>query len=43
MITPSAVSGVVTCAVTENDLFLMLTTLFSDSRFMPGTGAASCR
>ena len=37
MITPSAPpSGTSTSAVTENDLFLMLTTLFSDSRPMPG-------
>ena len=36
MITPSAPpSGTSTSAVTENDLFLMLTTLFSDSRPMP--------
>ena len=37
MITPSAPpSGTSTSAVIENDLFLMLTTLFSDSRPMPG-------
>ena len=37
MITPSAPpSGTSTSAVTENDLFLMLTTLFSESRPMPG-------
>ena len=37
MITPSAPpSGTSTSAVTENDLFLMLTTLFSDRRPMPG-------
>ena len=37
MITPSAPSsGTWRLAVTENDLFLMLTTLFSDSRPMPG-------
>ena len=37
MTTPSAPpSGTSTSAVTENDLFLMLTTLFSDSRPMPG-------
>ena len=37
MITPSAPpSGTSTSAVTENDLFLMLTTLVSDSRPMPG-------
>ena len=37
MITPSApLSGMFTSAVTENDLFLILTTLFSDSRPMPG-------
>ena len=36
MITPLAPpSGTSTSAVTENDLFLMLTTLFSDSRPMP--------
>ena len=37
MITPSAPpSGTSTSAVTENDLFLMLTTLFSERRPMPG-------
>ena len=37
MITPSApASGTSISAVTENDLFLMLTTLFSESRPMPG-------
>ena len=37
MITPSAPpSGTSTSAVTENDLFLMFTTLFSESRPMPG-------
>ena len=37
MTTPSAPpSGTSTSAVTENDLFLMLTTLFSDRRPMPG-------
>ena len=37
MITPSTPpSGTSTSAVTENDLFLMLTTLFSESRPMPG-------
>ena len=36
MITPSAPpAGMSTSAVTENDLFLMLTTLFSDRRPMP--------
>src|ERR1700685_561624 len=39
MMTPSALSGAVMCAVTEHDLFLMLTTLFSDSRFMPGNSS----
>ena len=37
MITPLAPpSGTSTSAVTENDLFLMLTTLFSERRPMPG-------
>ena len=37
MITPSApASGTSTSAVMENDLFFMLTTLFSESRPMPG-------
>ena len=37
MITPSAPpAGTSTSAVTENDLFLMLTTLFSERRPMPG-------
>jgi NAD-dependent dihydropyrimidine dehydrogenase PreA subunit len=37
MITPSAPpAGTSTSAVTVNDLFLMLTTLFSDSRPIPG-------
>ena len=37
MITPSApLAGTSTSAVTENDLFLMLTTLFSDRRPIPG-------
>ena len=37
MMTPSApAAGTSTSAVTENDLFLMLTTLFSESRPMPG-------
>ena len=36
MITPSTPpSGTSTSAVTENDLFLMFTTLFSDSRPIP--------
>jgi hypothetical protein len=37
MITPSTPpSGTTTSAVTENDLFLMLTTLLSERRPMPG-------
>ena len=37
MITPSAPdAGTSSSAVTENDLFLMLSTLFSESRPMPG-------
>ena len=37
MSTPSAPrDGTSTSAVTENDLFLMLTTLFSESRPLPG-------